>query len=169
MKTETENFVQLVKRDSLVKIGIKDVNGNDTGKYLKFDLERVNYPLKISECVELHKKNQIWLRDRQIVLSKKEDKKGKKILSWKEEEGIKLYEEFYKKEMEALDMFLGKGATQMILDLYETEPYYSMFDDIVKIINPIMPILQDNAEYIKKKTEDIMKKYSNDEESNVLK
>ena len=40
MKTETENFVQLVKRDSLVKIGIKDVNGNDTGKYLKFDLER---------------------------------------------------------------------------------------------------------------------------------
>lgn len=169
MKTETENFVQLVKRDSLVKIGIKDVNGNDTGKYLKFDLERVNYPLKISECVELHKKNLIWLRDRQIVLSKKEDKKGKKILSWKEEEGIKLYEEFYKKEMEALDMFLGEGATQMILDLYETEPYYSMFDDIVKVINPIMPILQDNAEYIKKKTEDIMKKYSNQEESNVLK
>ena len=52
--------------------------------------------------------------------------------------------------MEALDMFLGEGATRMILDLYETEPYYSMFDDIVKMIQPIMPILQDNAEYLKK-------------------
>lgn len=169
MKTETENFIQLPKRESLLKYGIKDVNGNDTGKYLKFDIERINYPLKLSECIDIHKKNLVWLRDQQIILDKKEDRKGKKFLTWKQEEGMKIEEEFYKKEMEALDLFLGKGATQMILDLYETTPYYSMFEDITKMIKPIMPSLENNAAYIKKKTEDILKKYSNNEESNVLK
>ena len=169
MKTEKESFIQLKKLDCLLRFGIKDENGNDTGKMLVFNLEQVNYPLKIQECIELHKKNIQWLKDKMIILEKQEDKKGKKLLSWKEEEGIKAHEEFYKKEMEALDLFLGNGSTQMILDCYGIEPYYSMFDDIVEMIEPIMPMLQNNAEYLKKKHEDIMKKYSNKEESNVLK
>ena len=70
--------------------------------------------------------------------------------------------------MESLDLFLGKGATQMILDINGYEPYYSMFDDIVELIKPILPKIEDNAKYIKKKQEDVMKKYSNDE-SKVLK
>ena len=57
----------------------------------------------------------------------------------------------------------------MILDCYDIEPYYSMFDDIMEMIEPIMPKLQSNAEYLKKKHEDIRRKYSNQEESNVLK
>lgn len=165
--TDTENFIQLKERDSILKIKVKDANGKDTGKYLKFDLERVNYPLKISECVEMHKKNIEWLKDQLLILNKKEDKKGKKILSWKQEEGIKLYLKFYQKEMEALDLFLGKGATQMLLDINGDEPYYTMFDDIVALIKPIMPVLENNAKYIKKKQEDVIKKYSS-QESNVL-
>lgn len=169
MMTEKESFIQLKKLDCLLRFGIKDENGNDTGKFLKFNLEQVNYPLKIQECVEMHKKNLQWIKDKLIIIGKQEDKKGKKLLSWKEEEGIKAHEEFYKKEMEALDLFLGQGSTQMILDCYDIEPYYSMFDDIMEMIEPIMPKLQSNAEYLKKKHEDIRKKYSNQEESNVLK
>ena len=71
--------------------------------------------------------------------------------------------------MEALDMFLGKGATRKILKANDDEPYYSMFDDIVELIKPIMPALKDNAEYIKHKQEEVIKKYSKTEESNVLK
>ena len=169
MMTDTESFIQLKERDSVFKVKIKDSEGNDTGKYLKFDLEQVNYPLKINECVEMHKRNIEWIKDQMIILEKKEDKKGKKLLSYKQEEGIKLYVKFYEKEMEALDLFLGKGATQMLLDANGDEPYYSMFDDIVALLEPIMPKLQNNAEYIKKKQEEIMKKYSKTEESNVLK
>lgn len=169
MKTEKENFIQLKKLDCLLRFPIKDEFGNDTGKYLKFNLEQVNYPLKIQECVEMHKKNLAWHEDMAIVLSKKEDKKGKKLLSWKQEEGIKLEEEFYHKEMEAMDLFLGKGATQMILDCYGIEPYYSMFDDITEMVEPIMPYLENNAEYLKKKHQEIREKYSKQEESNVLK
>lgn len=168
MMTETESFIQLKERDSVLKVYIKDSKGNDTGKYLKFDLEMVNYPLKLNECAEMHKKNNQWLKDQLLILEKKEDKKGKKILSWKQEESIKLYLKYYEKEMEALDLFLGKGATQMILDINGDEPYYSMFDDIVELIKPILPKIEDNAKYIKKKQEDVMKKYSNDE-SKVLK
>ena len=169
MMTEKENFIQLKERDSVLKIGIKDSKGNDTGEYLKFDLERVNYPLMLNECVELHKKNLEWIKDQLLILEKKEDKKGKKLLSYKQEEGIKLYVKFYDKEIEALDMFLGKGATRKILQANDDEPYYSMFDDIVELIQPIMPLLEDNAEYIKHKQEEVMKKYSKSEESNVLK
>lgn len=169
MMTEKESFIQLKERDSVLKIGIKDSKGNDTGKFLKFDLERINYPLKLQECIETHKKNLEWIKDQMIILDKKEDKKGKKLLSYKEEEGIKLYSKFYEKEMEALDLFLGKGATRMILDVNGDEPYYSMFDDIVELIQPIMPKLEDNAKYIKHKQEEIMKKYSKNQESNVLK
>lgn len=169
MMTDTESFIQLKERDSILKVRIKDNQGNDTGKYLKFDLEQINYPLKINECIEMHKKNLEWIKDQLVILDKKEDKKGKKLLSYKQEEGIKLYLKFYEKEMEALDLFLGKGATQMLLDVNGDEPYYSMFDDIVELIRPIMPKLEDNAKYIKHKQEDIMKKYSKTEESNVLK
>lgn len=168
MMTGKESFVQLKERDSILKVPIRDANGNDTGKYLKFDLEQVNYPLQLSECVEMHKKNIQWLKDQMIILDKKEDKKGKKILSWKQEEGMKINVKFYEKEIEALDLFLGKGSTQMILDINDDKPYYSMFDDIVELIRPIMPVLEDNAKYIEKKRRDIIKKYSTDE-SNVLK
>ena len=169
MMTETESFIQVKERDSVFKVWLKDSQGNDTGKFLKFDLEQVNYPLKINECIEMHKRNIEWLKDQLVILDKKEDRKGKKLLSYKQEEGIKLYIKYYDKEMEALDMFLGKGATRMILDINGDEPYYTMFDDIVDMIKPIMPKLEDNAKYIKKKQEEIMKKYSKKEESNVLK
>ena len=169
MMTEKENFIQLKERDSVFKVKIKDSNGNDTGEYLKFDLERVNYPLMLNECVEMHKRNLEWIKDQMLILEKKEDKKGKKLLSYKQEEGIKLYVKFYDKEIEALDMFLGKGATRKILNANDDEPYYSMFDDIVELIQPIMPLLEDNAKYIKHKQEEVMKKYSNQKESNVLK
>ena len=169
MMTETESFIQVKERDSVLKVWLKDSSGNETGKYLKFDLEQVNYPLMLNECIEMHKKNIQWMKDQLIILEKKEDKKGKKLLSYKQEETIKSYLKFYQKEMEALDMFLGKGATRMILDVNGDEPYYSMFDDIVDMIKPIMPKLEDNAKYIKKKQEDIMKKYSKSQESNMLK
>lgn len=169
MMTEKENFIQLKKLDNVLRFGIKDENGNDTGKFLIFNLEQVNYPLKIQECVEMHKKNLEWIQDRLIIIEKRQDVKGKKLLSKNQEDGIKAYEEFYKREMTAMDLFLGKGATQMILDCYGIEPYYDMFDDITDMIKPIMPKIQNNAEYLKKKHQEIRDKYSKQEESNVLK
>ena len=164
MMTEKENFIQL-KKNNILKIGIKDSDGNDTGEHLEFDLEDINLPLRLNKCDEKHRKNLEFLRNQFVIIDKKEDKKGKKILSWKEEEKLKVLQEFYKREMEALDLFLGQGGTRKLLN--GRNPYYSMYEDISEILEPIMPKLKLRADDIAKKIKD---KYSNvnNQDKNVL-
>ena len=165
MMTEKENFIQL-KKDSILRIGIKDSDGNDTGEHLEFDIEDINLALRLNECDEKHRKNLEFLRNQFIIIDKKEDKKGKKILSWKEEEKLKVLQEFYKREMEALDLFLGENGTKKLLN--GRNPYYSMYEDINDMLKPILPKLKLRADDIAKKIKD---KYSNvnNQEKNVLK
>lgn len=157
------DFIQL-KKDNILRIGIKDTEGHDTGEHLEFDLEDIELPLRLNECDAKHRKNLEHLRNQFIIIDKKEDKKGKFILSWKEEEKLKVLQEFYKKEMEALDLFLGQGGTKKLLN--GRSPYYSMYEDINEILEPIMPKLKLRADDIANK---IKEKYSNKEtEKNVL-
>ena len=159
------DFIQL-KKDSILRIGIKDSDGNDTGEHLEFDMEDINLALKLNECDEKHRKNLELLRNQFVIIDKKEDKKGKKILSWKEEEKLKVLQEFYKREMEALDLFLGENGTKKLLN--GRNPYYSMYEDINDMLKPILPKLKLRADDIAKKIKD---KYSNvnNQEKNVLK
>lgn len=163
MMTEKESFIQLEK-SNVLKIRIKNSDGEDTGKYLEFDLEDIELPLRLNECEEAHKRNVKYLKDQFLIIDKKEDHKGKKLLSWKEEEKLKVLQKVYKDEMDALDLFIGKGKTQMILDLMGRKPYFSMYDDIGKLIEPILPQLKINVESIKDK---IKAKYTS-KENDVL-
>lgn len=156
-----EDFIHL-KKNNLIRIGIKDQDGNDTGKFLTFDLEDIELPLRYQNMFEEHKKNQSYARHQFIIIDKREDVNGKKLLSRNEEEKIKVINEFYKREMQALDMFLGEGKTQMILDIMGRRPYLTMFDDIGEAIEPISEILEKNM----KTTEDMIKeKYKIEDES----
>ena len=165
MMTEKENFIQL-KKDNILKIGIKDSDGNDTGEHLEFDLEDINLPLRLNECDEKHRKNLEFLRNQFVIIDKKEDKKGKKILSWKEEEKLKALKNFYVEEEKALDLFLGQGGTRKLLN--GRNPYYSMYEDINDMLEPIMPKLKLRADDIANR---IKEKYSNkmNDDKNVLK
>lgn len=163
MMTEKESFIQL-KKDNILRIGIKDIFGKDTGEKLVFDLEDIELPLKLSECEEKHRKNLKYLQDQFYIIDKKEDHKGKKLLSWKEEEKIKVMQKVYKDEMDALDLFIGEGKTQMILNLMGRKPYYSMYDDISKMIEPILPLFKTNLDAIKEK---IKNKYSSDQDKEL--
>ena len=163
MMTEMENFIQL-KKDNILRIGIKDTNGVDTGEHLEFDLEDIELPLKLNQCEAQHRKNLEFLKGQFVIIDKKEDKKGKFILSWKEEEKLKVLQEFYKREMEALDLFLGKNGTKKLLN--GRNPYYSMYEDISEMLEPILPKLKLKSDDIANK---IKEKYSNKEnEKNVL-
>ena len=150
-----ENFIQL-KKDNILRIGIKTADGKDTGEHLEFDMEDVELPLRLNECEAQHRKNINDLKMKTLLIDKKEDKKGKKILSWKEEEKIKLFKEFYEKEMESLDLFLGKGGTAKLLN--GRKPYYSMYEDISEMLKPILPLLQKSTDDIINK---VKEKYSN--------
>jgi hypothetical protein len=163
MMTEKESFIQLEKSNVFI-VKIKNSDGEDTGKQLEFDLEDMELFLRLNECDEAHKRNMKYLKDQFMIIDKKQDHKGKKLLSWKEEEKLKVLQKVYKDEMDALDLFIGKGKTQMILDLMGRKPYFTMYDDIGKLIEPILPKLKINVEGIKEK---ITKKYNN-KETDVL-
>ena len=157
------DFIQL-KKDNIVRIGILDCDGNDTKEHLEFDLEDIELPLKYQECIEKHKKNIQYLKMQFAIIEKKQDKKGKKLLSSNEEEKIKIVNEFYKREMEALDLFLGQNGTKKLLN--GRKPYYTMYDDINEMIEPILPIIKKGFDNIEDKIKNKYKNVVN--EGNVL-
>lgn len=159
---QNEEFIQL-KKDNILRIGIKDAEGNDTKQFLEFDMEDIELPLRLSQCEEEHRKNVQYVKMQFQIIEKKEDKKGKKLLSFKEEEKLKVLKEFYDREMQALDLFLGKDGTKKLLN--GRNPYFTMYDDIGEMIQPILPKLKIRAEDI---TSKIKEKYSNAKEKNVL-
>lgn len=149
----TDNYIQL-KKSNVLKIGIKDEEGNDTGNYLEFDLEDIGLPLRIQQLDEEHKKNLNYLKMQFALIDKKEEKSGKKILTNKEEEKSKVIIEFYNREIKALDLFLGEGGTEKILN--GRKPYYEMFEDIMEALEPLEPLFKTNYENIR---QSIIKKY----------
>jgi len=148
-----EDFIQL-KKDNVIRIGIKNYKGEDTGEILEFDLEDIELPLRYQNLIEQHKKNVSYVEHQFVIIDKREDVKGKKLLSRNQEEKIKVLNEFFKREMDVLDMFLGEGKTQMILNIMGRKPYLEMFDDIAEALQPILPIFEKVYEDTDKKIKD---------------
>lgn len=156
IKVKSDNEIQL-KKDNILRLRIRDAEGNDTGNSLEFDLEDIELPLRLQELVEKDKKVRIDAHNKLKILEKKQDHKGKKLLSYKEEEQIRIMQEFYKKEVEIYNMFLGENGVEKLLNGRRLS--WSTLDEIDEIINEaILPKLKVNAEDIKKK---IISKYSN--------
>lgn len=149
-----DNFIQL-KKDNILRIGIKTADGKETGEHLEFDLEDIELPIRLNQCNEMHKSNLRNLRNQIFIIDKKQDKKGKQLLSSNEEEKIKVMQKFYVQEMEALDLFLGKNGTAKLLN--GRKPYFTMYDDISEMLKPIMPMLETTTQSI---TDKIKAKYS---------
>ena len=82
------NFIQL-NRDNILRLGIRTVDGEDTGNYLEFDLEDIELPLKYQELIEEDKKNRQHLKNQMTIIDKRQDVKGKKLMSKNEEDKIK--------------------------------------------------------------------------------
>lgn len=111
----TDNFIKLNK-DDVLRLGIKDSEGNDTGEWLEFDLEDIELPLRYQELVEKNKKNHEYLRNQLLIIDKRQDVKGKKLMSKNEEDKIKALNEFFKKEAEIYNRFLGEKGVQKLLN-----------------------------------------------------
>lgn len=149
-------YIQL-KKDDILRVGIKDANGKDTGEHLEFDLEDIELPLRIEEAMEKHKRNMEELRKRKFILDKNKDNKRNDI------ETLKLMKEFFAEEEKTLDLFLGKGGTKKMLN--GRKYYYTMFDDIIDMLEPIFPLIEERAGKIADK---IKNKYGSNEEEEIL-
>lgn len=147
--------IQLKRNENILRLRIKDEEGNDTGNFLEFNLEDIELPIRYQEIIELDKKNRLDLKNKYTIIDKKQDHKGKKLLSSNEEARIKATIEFYKKEVEIYNMFLGENGVEKLLNGRQLS--WSTLQEIDEIIEKaIVPKLEISAENIKKK---IMSKY----------
>ena len=122
-------------------------------------------PLKISKVEYEHRKNVEWLKNQFIIAEKKDNPSKDGLIPYVERLKMEAFKEFYTKEIENLDLLLGEGKTKQILDAMKRKPYYSMFDDINELLEPILPKMKITSESIINK---IKEKYSNSQESDVL-
>lgn len=144
-----EEFIEL-KKGNLKRFGIKDIDGNVTGNYIEFDMEDIELPLKMNESKMRHRQNVQWIKNEIQIISKKQDSKDKNsLISKNQESQIKALKEFYKKEEEALDLFLGENGTKKLLN--GRNPYYGMYEDIDSYLTPIMKELEESANDITSK------------------
>ena len=161
-----EAKIQLKKRD-ILKVEIVDENNKPTGEWLEFDVEDVGLPLRYQRAQDEHVRNLNFIKTSFMLIDKKPDHTGKKLLTRNEEEKYRKLEEFYKKEEEALDLVIGKGGTRKLLN--GAEPYYEMFEDIMEYLEPISPYITAKFEELDKKMKQKVKDRINTEESgNVI-
>lgn len=157
------NFIQL-NRDNILRLGIRTADGEDTGNYLEFDLEDIELPLRLQSLTEEDKKNRQNLRNQIAIIDKRQDVKGKKIMSKNEEDRIKAMNDFFNKEVEVYDMFLGENGVNKLLNGRKLG--WTSLQEIDEIINKqIAPYIEKNMTDI---TNKIKEKYSTTEETEVL-
>ena len=151
----TDNYIQLNK-SNILKFGIRTADGEDTGDFLEFDFEDLELPLKYQELLEKDKKNREWARNQIRIIEKRKDVKGKKLFSKNQEDEIKVINEFFKKEVEVYNMFLGENGVQKLL--HGRKLGWTTLDEIDELIEKyIAPHIEMSKEKIEKK---IREKYS---------
>lgn len=169
----TDNIT--LKQDDIYRVfiytqEIKDDQGNviieskPTGEYLEFDLEDIELPFKYQEIIERLKKSRQNLKNQFAIIEKKQDHKGKKLMSSNEEEKLKALNNFYNEQVEIYNVFLGENGVQKLLNGRKLRwTTLSEIDELIeKQIAPQLNVTMDDI------TKKIKSKYSNKKEDNVL-
>ena len=153
-----------LRNDNILKLEIVDELGNSTGEYLEFDLEDITLPFKYQEIIERLKKSRNNLKNQFTIIEKKQDHKGKKLMSSNEEEKLKALNNFYKEQVEIYNIFLGENGVQKLLNGRKLRwTTLSEIDELIeKQIAPQLNVTMDDI------TKKIKSKYSNKKEDNVL-
>ena len=162
----TDNTIQKIglKNENILKLEIVDEKGNSTGEFLEFDLEDIELPFKYQEIIERLKKSRQNLKNQFTIIEKKQDHKGKKLMSSNEEEKLKALNNFYNEQVEIYNIFLGENGVQKLLNGRKLR--WTTLNEIDELIEKqIAPQLNVTMDDITKK---IKSKYSNKKEDNVL-
>lgn len=135
-------YINLKERKDILQLGfkdkdnniIKDEKGNEV--FIEFDLGDINLPLKYNKCVNQIEQARRNLKAQFIIIDKKQDHRGKQLLSSNEVAKVNALKQFYKDMEMAMDIFLGKNGTRKFLN--GKNPYFEMWEDISEAIEPYM-------------------------------
>lgn len=151
-----ENYIQLKKDENILRLHIRDEEGKDTGESLIFDLKDISIFEKYQKIIDEDKKSREELKRKFLIIEKKQDHKGIFLESANEEEKLKIIKEFYEKQVELYNLFLGENGVQKLLNGRNLN--WTTLAEINEIINTcIIPKFKVNAENIK---DEIINKYS---------
>lgn len=136
-------YINLKERKDILQLGfknnddsvVKDKDGNEV--FIEFDLGDIELPLKYNKCINQIEQARKNLKAQFIIIDKKQDHKGKQLLSSNELEKVKATKQFYKDVEMAMDLFLGQGGTKKFLN--GRNPYWEMWDDIDEMLKPYYP------------------------------
>ena len=133
-------YINLKERKDILQLGFKDKDNNiikdEKGNelFIEFDLGDIELPLKYNKCVNQIEQARRNLKSQFIIIDKKQDHKGKQLLSSNEYEKVKATKQFYRDMEIAMDLFLGQGGTKKFLN--GRNPYWEMWDDIDEMLRP---------------------------------
>lgn len=162
------DYIKIKEREDIFKLGIIDEKGNivkdEKGEEvcLEFDLADIELPIRYNRCINEIKNAKRKLKSQFIIIDKKQDHKGKQLLSSNQEAKARAVQQFYKEAEIAMDLFLGQGGTRKYLN--GRKPYWTMFEDLNEAIEPYIDKMQLSA---KDMTNRIKNKYGL-KESDVL-
>lgn len=137
--------IRIAKRD------IYEIEVNDQGETIQFDLADIELPFKCQMAFEEVSKIQNSLKAKLVILDKKEDhqKKGS-IYTEKQLATLKLYKETFAAMRVAMDKFMGEGACQKI---FGDRNYLEMYDDLFEQLKPHLEKMELTTDGIRRRIE----------------
>lgn len=152
---EEKKYIQLGETTNILKLWITTKDGKETGDFLEFNMKDIDLLDRYQKMLDENQKNHQWIKNQLTIIDKKQDfKKKDKIMSNNEEMKYHAIKDFYKRQKQVLDLFLGEGGVDKLL--YGRTLEWETIQEIEKIITeqiaPQLNITMDNiAKEIKSK------------------
>ena len=157
------DYITLGKK-SVLKFGIKDENGNDTGKVIEIDVEDIDFAFRANECQIEHENNIKEFEEKIKEIDENCSADGK-FPTERDLARREACQEFMKKEEKAIDDFIGEGTTRKLLN--GRKPYVLMFNDIIDALSQMIPSLKNTSKQIVRSIKDKYDK-NKEEGNNVI-
>lgn len=148
----------ILNEDETLILEIYDKKGNKTGEHLEFDMSDIELPLRYQELIESDKKNRETVRNKILVIEKRPDAPGKNYMTKNQEDTVRAIVDFFKKEVEIYNLFLGENGVQKLLNGRKLK--WDTLEEIDHIIEEqIRPYIETDINRLKDKIKKTYGKY----------
>lgn len=142
-----KKFIQIEENKDVLKLWIKTKDGKETGDFLEFNLEDIELLDTLQKMNDETNKNYQWINNQITIIDKKQDfKKKNKIMTNNEEMKYNAIKQYYKKQKDIFNMFLGENGVEKLLygRKFDWETLEEVSNIIKNQISPQLNVTMDN-------------------------